>query len=390
VRVKTGLEVVLGDTSAKRKRVGLLCNQASVLADYSHASTALERAGFDVVAYFCPQHGMYGAQQANMIETDHSVDPVSGKPVYSLYADRRTPTDDMLQELDLVYCDLQDVGSRLYTYSSTIILMAQRCHALGKKVVVLDRPNPVDGLTWEGNLLRDDCHSIMGMLPILSRHGLTMGEMLKLASEHYELGNTVEVVRMENWDRSMYFDQTGLPFVFPSPNMPTFNTALAFIGGYLLEGTNLSEGRGTTLPFELIGAPYIDAVEFKRELDELQLPGIATNLSYFEPTFDKHAGEVCAGIQLFVTDRSVARPYLAYVMLIATAMRLYPDDFSWRPPPYEYIDHLMPIDILSGDTEIREMIERAAPMAEFDERFREEAERYRDIVRDCLLYPAPQ
>ena len=335
----------------KGARVGGLLHPASVSANLEHASRILERHHgqlFQLAAFFGPQHGFLGQTQDNMVEWRSYKHPRLGIPVHSLYGEHREPTAEMLKDLDVLLVDLQDVGARYYTFIWTLYHSMRGCEKQGVQVVVLDRPNPINGTTVEGPMLDPKYRSFVGMHPLPVRHGRTIGELAQQFRDEVFTGCELTVLPMENWDRAMWFDQTGLPWVMPSPNMPTLDTATVYPGMCLLEGTNISEGRGTTRPFEIFGAPFIDAEALCRDLNEARLPGVLFRENYFQPTFQKFAGELCRGAQLHVTDRNTFQPFATAVEIIKRIRRRYPDQFQWKQPPYEYETEKLPIDILLG------------------------------------------
>jgi uncharacterized protein YbbC (DUF1343 family) len=323
----------------------------------AHPSTRL-------TALFGPQHGFRSDVQENMIESGHANDDVRRVPVYSLYSETREPTAEMLAGVDVLVIDLQDVGTRIYTYIYTMANCLRAAQRHGIPVIVCDRPNPIGGVAVEGPMLVPGFESFVGLFPIPMRHGMTIGELARLFNEHFGIGATLEVEAMSGWTRHQYYDQTGLPWVLPSPNMPTLDTAVAYPGTVLFEGTNVSEGRGTTRPFELVGAPWVSAERFAGDLNRLELPGVRFRPTVFEPTFHKHAKTSCGGCQIHVIDRQAFRSVEAGVALLAAFRAAGPDAFSWRPPPYEYEHEKLPIDILAGSSRLREEIE--AGMSERD------------------------
>jgi uncharacterized protein YbbC (DUF1343 family) len=362
-RVRSGLEVLLARPGRLRgARVGLIANPASVTADLVHASLALRSArGLRLVALFGPEHGVWANAQ-DLVELEDSRDPATGLPVHSLYGKTRIPTPEMLAGLDTLVVDLQDVGARYYTFVYTMLHALQACAAYGRRLVVLDRPNPVGGRVVEGNVLDPDYRSFVGLHPLAVRHGMTIGELALLFREELGLAVDLVVVRMRGWRRGMDFEETGLPWVPPSPNMPTVDTAFVYPGGCLVEGTNLSEGRGTTRPFELVGAPWIDAWRLARDMEKERLPGVRFRPAFFTPTFQKHAGRLCAGVQVHVTDRRRLRAFVTYLLLIANARRQDPARFAWRDPPYEYELVKRPFDILCGTDLVRKALETGSPI----------------------------
>jgi uncharacterized protein YbbC (DUF1343 family) len=332
-------------------RIGALIHPASVSSNLEHASRILERHSgdlFRLAAFFGPQHGFLGQTQDNMVEWESYEHPRLHIPVYSLYGDHREPTAEMLEDLDVLLVDLQDVGSRYYTFVWTLYLSMRACQGCGIAVVVLDRPNPINGVTTEGPVLDPNYESFVGMHPIPVRHGRTIGELAQQFRDEAFPKSELSVLPMKNWERAMWFDQTGLPWVMPSPNMPTLDTATVYPGMCLFEGTNISEGRGTTRPFEIFGAPFIDAEKLCAELNGLKLPGVFFRENYFQPTFQKFAGHLCGGAQLHVVDRNSFQPFKTGIEIIRAIRSLYPDQFEWKQPPYEYEREKLPIEILLG------------------------------------------
>jgi uncharacterized protein YbbC (DUF1343 family) len=323
-----------------------------------------------------------------MVETPHETDARRQVPVYSLYSDTREPTAGMLGGLDALVIDLQDVGTRIYTYAYTMAncLKAARRHSV--PVVVCDRPNPIGGVAVEGPLLADGFTSFVGQHPIPMRHGMTIGELARLFNEHFGLGATLDVVPMEGWRRSFYFDQTGLPWILPSPNLPTLDSAVVYPGTVLLEGTNVSEGRGTTRPFELVGAPWIDAEAFAAGLDAEGLPGVHFRPAVFEPTFQKHARTPCGGCQVHIVDRTAFRPVATGVSLVAAVRRAGADRFQWRSPPYEYEQTRMPIDILYGSSGLRDGVDAGLPARDIVGDWDEPLRAFLPVRARFLLYPS--
>jgi uncharacterized protein YbbC (DUF1343 family) len=332
-------------------RVGALLHPASVSRTLEHASRILERHNgdlFHIAAFFGPQHGFRGETQDNMVEWKSYEHPRLGIPVYSLYGEHREPTAEMLKDLDVLLVDVQDVGARYYTFIWTLYLCMRACEKAGVAVVVLDRPNPINGVTTEGPPLDPNYSSFVGMHPIPVRHGKTIGELAQQFREEAFPECRLLILPTRNWERAMWFDQTGLPWVLPSPNMPTLDTAAVYPGMCLLEGTNISEGRGTTRPFEIFGAPFIDAQLLCHELNNLKLPGVFFRENYFQPTFHKFSGELCAGAQLHVINRERFRPFLTGVEIIKRIRKTYPEQFQWTQPPYEYEWKHLPIEVLVG------------------------------------------
>ena len=340
----------LWPTALRGARVGALLHPASVSSKLEHGSQIFERLSgdlFQLRAFFGPQHGFLGQTQDNMVEWRSYEHPRLKIPVYSLYGEHREPTHEMLTDLDALVVDLQDIGARYYTFIWTLYLCMRACEKRGVHVVVLDRPNPLNGVAVEGPPIEKGYESFVGMHPIPVRHGKTIGE---LATQFREMFPKCQLstLPMKNWERAMWFDQTGLPWVMPSPNMPTLDTATVYPGMCLMEGTNISEGRGTTRPFEILGAPFIDAEVLCRELNNLNLRGVFFRENYFQPTFQKFAGELCGGAQIHVLDRDAYRSFETGVEIIRTIRKLYPEKFAWKQPPYEYEQEKLPIQILLG------------------------------------------
>ena len=369
------------------QRVGLVANPASVDAGFRHVVERVATVpGVTLAALFGPQHGFRSDVQDNMVETDHARHPVLDVPVYSLYGETREPTGAMLSGLDLLVIDLQDVGTRVYTYIHTMTSCLRACAAHGVPVVVCDRPNPVGGVAVEGAVLEPGFESFVGLFPIPMRHGLTIGELARLCNETFGLHATLEVLPLEGWRREMYQDDTGLPWVLPSPNLPTLDSAVVYPGMVLLEGTNLSEGRGTTRPFEIVGAPWLDAHRLADALNDLRLPGVHFRPAEFQPTFQKHARQTCGGCQVHVIDRTAFRPVLTAVALLQTCRRLATDRFAWRQPPYEYEPHIPPIDILYGSDQLRRQLDDDVPYTAIADGWSAGLDAFRPLRERYLLY----
>jgi uncharacterized protein YbbC (DUF1343 family) len=385
--VITGLERLLDSPRLSGQRIGLVANPSSVDRRLEHAANRLAaRRDVTLGALFGPQHGFHANLQDNMIETPHERDERRRVPVYSLYSETREPTPDMLEGLDLLVIDLQDVGARIYTFIYTMANCLKAAGRTGLPVIVCDRPNPIGGTAVEGPMLEPGYESFVGLFPIPMRHGMTVGELASLFNEAFGLGAALEVVPMEGWRRDMYFDGTELPWVIPSPNMPTLDTAIVYPGAVLFEGTQLSEGRGTTRPFELVGAPWIDAERLAQSLNALGLPGTHFRPTYFEPTFHKFAGQTCGGCQLHVTDRRSFRPVLASVAWMRELHQQAPARFAWRQPPYEYEDHKMPIDILAGSDRLRRQIEAGTSAQAIAEEWEEGVAAFARVRAQFLRY----
>ncbi len=339
------------------QRVGLVCNPTSITSDLVHASLALQsRRGVDLRALFGPEHGI-AADAQDLVEVGHSRDPATGLPVFSLYGETRVPTPGMLAGVDVVVFDLQDVGSRYYTFISTMMHLMEACARDGKRLIVLDRPNPIGGETVDGNVLDSPYRSFVGVHPLAVRHGMTVAELASMFRAERALDLDLDLVRLRGWRRCMSYEETGLPWVLPSPNMPSLDTAFVYPGGCLIEGTNLSEGRGTTRPFELVGAPWLDGRALAHALARERLPGVRFRPATFIPSFHKHEGVPCHGVQVYVHDRRRFHAFLVYLLIIHHARAQDEARFAWRRPPYEYERVKLPFDILCGTDEIRRTIE---------------------------------
>jgi uncharacterized protein YbbC (DUF1343 family) len=321
-----------------------------------------------------------------MIETGHGVDGRRRVPVHSLYSETREPTAEMLAGLDVLVIDLQDVGTRIYTYIYTMAncLVAARRH--GVKVIVCDRPNPIGGVQVEGPMLLPGWESFVGQYPIPMRHGMTIGELARLFNEHFGIGTDLRVEPMAGWRRDFYHDEAGAPWVMPSPNLPTLDTAIVYPGTVLFEGTNVSEGRGTTRPFELVGSPSVDADRLAELLNQRGLPGVYFRAAVFEPTFHKHAGQRCGGCQIHVLDRRAFCPVLTGVAILAAIRSLDADGFCWRPPPYEYEHDKLPIDILAGSSDLRDQLEARVAPEDIARSWEPSVAEFVELRRRFLLY----
>lgn len=387
--ITTGLDRIdkLWPNDLKGARVGLVVHPASVNRRLDHAvSVCLKSNLFRPAALFGPQHGILGQTQDNMVEWEGFRDPATGLPVYSLYGKTRKPRPEMLAGVDALVVDLQDVGSRYYTFIWTLELCMQACGEAGKSIVVLDRPNPINGLVIEGPMLDPEFASFVGLRPMPVRHGMTIAELGAYLRHAYHPGLDYRVIPLRGWKRSLWFDQTRLPWVMPSPNMPTLDTATVYPGMCLLEATNLSEGRGTTRPFELFGAPFIHAETIVNVLAEFKLPGVRFRPVSFQPTFQKYAGLLCGGAQLHVTDRAVFKPFKTGVAVLKAVLNTYPREFKWKQPPYEYEEINMPIDILAGSKRLRKDIEAWKDLEDMERWWQKEAKAFEKTRKRHLLY----
>jgi uncharacterized protein YbbC (DUF1343 family) len=369
--------------------VGLVCNPTSVDARLRHAADLFAQApGVELRALFGPEHGVRGDAQY-MVAVGAERDARTGVPAHSLYGDRPEslkPSAEQLAGLDLLVFDIQDVGARYYTYQATMMLCMEAAAAARVPFLVLDRPNPIGGLAVEGPALRPGFESFCGLHDLAVRHGLTVGELARLFRAERRLDVELEVVECEGWRRSMAFRATGLPWVHPSPNMPTPETALVYPGTCLLEGTNLSEGRGTTRPFELFGAPWLDGHRLAEELAADRLPGVRFRPASFVPAWDKHAGIRCHGVELHVTDAVAFRPFRTGLACVVRAREQAPDRFRWRTEPYEFVDGVPAFDLLCGSAREREAIEAGAAPRELADRIAPEERAFERRRRTYLAY----
>jgi uncharacterized protein YbbC (DUF1343 family) len=391
-RVETGLERWLrgeGEPLPPGSRIGLLAHPASVDASARPALERIHAGGrFRLVRLFAPEHG-FGGREQDMESVRDSVEPSTGLPVVSLYgesADSLRPRAADLEGIDAVICDLQDVGSRYYTFAYTLSYVMEAARDAGVAVVVLDRPNPLGGTTIEGPVLEPDLASFVGRYPIPVRHGLTIGELARLFNGEFGVSCDLRVVEMRGWRRSMCFEETGLPWVPPSPNMPTTATARVYPGGCLVEGTNLSEARGTTTPFELVGAPWLDGERLAAALRGEGLEGVLFRPASFRPAFQKHAGQTCFGVQVIVELPAIFRPFASYLVLIREARRQAPEPFAWRTETYEFESSRLAIDLLLGRPDLRPMLESGAPLGEMERLWEGDLRAFRDLRRPFLLY----
>lgn len=387
--VKVGIDILEYTNFAilQGQRVGLVVHPASVDSGLEHTvDIFLREERIYLKALFGPQHGVQGSTQANMVEWEGYRDRHTELPIYSLYGKTRKPTRQMLENIDTLVFDLQDIGSRYYTFIWTMVLCMQACAEHGRRMVILDRPNPINGVSLEGPVLSPDFSSFVGLYPIPVRHGMTIGELALMFNKVFNIGCNVEVVKLEGWNRKHWFDETGLPWVMPSPNIPTLHTATVYPGLCLLEGTNLSEGRGTTRPFEVFGAPWVNPQELVKALQEEVLEGVVFRPLYFTPTFDKCVGELCGGFQIHVSNRDAFLPFITGVAIIKAVHKLYPNNFRWKDPPYEYEEEKLPFDILVGNDKLRQAIERGEPLQVMWKGWAKDLETFKEMREEYLLY----
>jgi uncharacterized protein YbbC (DUF1343 family) len=392
--IQTGIERLLADPPSilQGKSLGLLANPASVACPDGNRRFRSTRVLIadnypdQLNILFSPQHGFFAEKQANMVPSEGLIDPLLGIPVFSLYGETRMPTQAMLEPIDVLIIDLQDVGTRVYTFISTMALCLQAARGHDKQVLVLDRPNPIGGNRTEGNCLKPEYTSFVGMYPIPMRHGLTIGELALLFNDHFGIGCDLTVMPMAGWKRKMLFQDTGLPWIPPSPNLPTPTSALVYPGQVLWEGTNISEGRGTTQPFEVFGAPYLDTARLEAWIPNDKLAGVHLRALAFQPASDKWENRLCHGFQLHIVDAGMYWPYTTTLTLLQGVLSLHPEMFQWKSPPYEYEFEKLPFDLITGDPLIRKAVEDMDPLQDLEETWAEELKCFEEIRRPFLLY----
>ncbi|MGH9832271.1 MAG: exo-beta-N-acetylmuramidase NamZ family protein [Blastocatellia bacterium] len=388
-KIALGLEGLLSEKTSllRGARVGLICNPTTVDHNFRHAADLFcDHPNINLTALFGPQHGIRGETQDNMIEWEGFRDNRTGVKAYSLYGQVRKPTEEMLQDVDALVFDVQDVGTRVYTFIYTMALAMQAAREFGKRFIALDRPNPIGGRAIEGNILELGHESFVGMFPIPMRHGMTVAELARMFNEEFKIGCDLEVVPMAGYKRDFWFDDTDAPWVIPSPNMPTPDTTMVYPGAVLVEGTKISEGRGTTRPFEINGAPYADAHQLAEHLNDLNLPGVHFRPHSFLPTFQKHAGTLCHGVQIHVLDRGSFKPVITGIALIKAFHDLYPDGFQWQEPPYEYVYDRLPFDVIAGTAKLRGQIEDGVSIEEIVRSWEAGENDFAERRRPYLLY----
>jgi len=394
--VATGLERLISDKTLQAQfkgRIGYLCHSASVTKDLEHGLLAIQRVfGPRLVKIFGPQHGFVTDVQDNMVESTHYVHPFFKLPVYSLYSETRIPTDEMLEGLDHIFVDLQDVGTRIYTYIYTMTLLMEACSKKGIEVVILDRPNPINGVTQEGNILDLNYASFVGRHPMPVRHALTMGEVAKMHQKYWSDNKKCKltVIEMKNWKREMSYEDTGLPWVLPSPNLATVEAAYTFVGTVLYEGCNISEGRGTTRSLEIIGHPKIESFGFHEKLKPIlakaALTGFVLRPLVFLPTFQKHQGKPCGGYQIHVTDRKTFEPWRLCQYLLREMYQELGSEFKWKVPPYEYEFHKSPVDLINGTDKLRHWVENHGSEEDYQSIMKENQNEWAEHRKSILIY----
>ncbi len=370
------------------RRVGLVAHPASVISSLEHTLDVLEGLGAKMEVLFGPEHGFAGEAQDM-----ESVDGVStgphGLPLRSLYGATEStlaPTADQISGLDALVVDLADVGSRYYTFVWTSVLCLRACHRAGVEMILTDRPNPIGGEKVEGGLQKPGFTSFVGLVPVANRHGLTVAELVKMVADHEGMTDGLTIVPMEGWERRMYYEDTGLPWILPSPNMPTLDTAIVYPGMCLLEGTTVSEGRGTTRPFEIFGAPGIDGVALARTLTEMKLPGVRFRPLSFKPSFHKHAGRICGGVQIHVVDRESFLSYRTGIAALVALNRILEPRLEWRIDPYEFVTDIPAIDLLTGSSEVRKGIEQGAGLSDLAETWLADEKRFIEMRQEYQMY----
>jgi uncharacterized protein YbbC (DUF1343 family) len=388
-RIATGLDQ-FEQKFWKRYRgqsLGLLANQASVDHNLQNAKDVISTLlPGQLKILFGPQHGFRGEDQDNMVETEDYLDPELQIPVFSLYGNKIDRRSDILGTIDLLIIDLQDVGTRVYTFPTTMLYCLKEAARAGKRVLILDRPNPLGGIIVEGNLLRPEFYSIVGPFTLPMRHGLTLGELAYLFKDAFKIDCDITVISLKGWRRHMLWKDTALRWIMPSPNMPLLETAQVYPGQVIWEGTNISEGRGTCRPFEIFGAPFIDPFMLKEAVASEDIEGCYLQEYYFRPTFNKWKGKLCGGFMIQVLNPIIYRPYRTSLSLLKTIVEAYRDEFAWRKPPYEYDFKRLPIDLIFGDSSIRVTLEQGKNINELLEDCSKELEGFLESRRPYLIY----
>ncbi|MEW5806178.1 MAG: DUF1343 domain-containing protein [Acidobacteriota bacterium] len=409
--LKTGLDILAENDfqCLKGCRIGLVANQSSITSDFRYSFDLLVKSKkVNLAAIFSPEHGRFGSEQDMVPVKDQRFDPGKNRPerqkkpagkkksadtpvpVISLYGKTGRsliPDKKAMESLDALVFDVQDVGARYYTFIYTMSFCMEACAKHGKTMFILDRPNPINGINLEGPVLKKSFSSFVGRFPIPVRHGMTVGELAFLFNVEFGIGCELRIIKMKGWKRRMWFDETGLPWIAPSPNMPTLDTATLYPGTCLLEGTNLSEGRGTTKPFEYIGAPWIDPERFTKALKEEKLPGVVFRPIRFQPKFQKWKDEACGGVHIAVTDRRCFKPFLTGVAILSAALKLYPGQFQWRQEPYEFVDDRLAIDLLAGSDRLRRQLESGTSLKRIESSWQKELKSFAATRKKYLLYP---
>lgn len=393
-KTTSGIERLVEDSKNQdliKGNLGILCHSASTSSNYVHTLSILKSLfGNRLKKIFGPQHGFVTDVQDNMVESEDFIHPFFNLPVHSLYSETRIPTDKMLEGIDTVVVDLQDVGTRVYTYIHTLSLLMEKCGKIGIKIVVLDRPNPVGGTIIEGNILKKDFESFVGRHPIPMRHGMTIGEMALYINKYHQTNCQLEIIKMKHWEREMFWEDTGLPWIPPSPNLPTVESALTFVATVLFEGTNISEGRGTTRSLEIVGHPSIEPYscleEINKQLKEFPLEGFILRPLIFCPTFQKYQDKPCGGFHIHITDKFSFRPWLLGQFLCRFFREKLKNEFKWNDKPYEYEFNGLAIDFINGDEALRHWIEKKGTFEELLSMEQKNREEFLDKRKQILLY----
>ncbi|MGE6258312.1 exo-beta-N-acetylmuramidase NamZ family protein [Heyndrickxia sporothermodurans] len=367
----------------KGKRVGLITNPTGIDQFFeSIVDSFYDHNGINLVALFGPEHGVRGSEEAGAYVPFY-IDEKTGLPVYSLYGETKKPTPEMLKNIDVLVFDIQDVGARFYTYIYTMAFAMEAAKENNIPFIVLDRPNPLSGVKVEGPMLDTKYSSFVGLYPIALQHGMTVGELANFFNKEFNIGANLTVVKMKGWKRNMYYDETPLQWILPSPNMPTLDTALVYPGAALIEGTNISEGRGTTKPFELIGAPFIDGEELAQKLNELKLPGVMFRSAYFTPTTSKFNGQLSGGIQIHIINRKSYQSVKTGIAIVKTIHDLYPKQFAFRAEDSKGISYF---DQLIGNGWVRKAINDGTSLSDIEKRWQSELKKFEKKRKKYLLY----
>ncbi|HNE20351.1 MAG TPA: DUF1343 domain-containing protein [Turneriella sp.] len=390
MRTTFGIDRLIADPGKylKGKRFALLVNQSSISSDGRYLFEALGAQGYKAEKIFAPEHGLFGTEQDQITVADE-VDAFTGLKAVSLYGQTKEelkPRSDDLEGIDALVVDIQDIGCRYYTYAYTMAFCIEACAARGIEVIVCDRPNPLGGVVVEGNVVHPGFESFVGAYPLAVRHALTIGEVARFLNATQKWQAKLTIVELQNWRREQLYPTTGGLWSQPSPNMPTFDTTVIYPGTCLFEATNVSEGRGTTRPFEIIGAPFVDPKEYAAALNAQKLPGVYFRPLYFKPTFHKFKDEACGGVFVHVTDVTVFESFYTGLAMVKTAHDLYPNEFDWRHEPYEYVTDKLAIDILSGSAQFRLNVERDESLADYRNAYIGEARDFHKQAVDFFLY----
>ncbi len=390
--VFSGLDVLLKNPKdfLNGNRIALVVNHTSLAKNGTHSLQLFhQHPEYNLIKLFSPEHGLYGVDQ-DMKEVEDSKDPLTGVPVYSLYGKDENslkPDPNLFKDIDTLIFDIQDIGSRYYTFIYTMAYCMEACREAGVPIIICDRPNPINGKQVEGNIVQKNWFSFVGQYPLPNRHGMTSGELALMFNDHFKIGSDLKVIPMKGWRRSMWYDETGLLWVAPSPNMPTLETAIVYPGMCFFEGTQSSEGRGTTMPFLQCGDPGMDPKTLAEALNSENLPGIIFVPHFFKPTFQKWAGQICGGVQLHLIDRNLFKPVLTGLTIISKAFQLFPTTFKWRTEPYEFVNDRLAIDLLYGNSDFREKwVAESSMVSNIESTWENELAEFK-ILRENYLIP---